>query len=218
MGRYAAVMSSLYRAVGELTGAGVIVDSSKDPGDGLVASVAEGVELSVLHVVRDPRAVAHSWSRPTPHPGRPGGEMMRRRGPAYSSLHWLAWNLAIEGPLRRAVDGGYLRLRYEDIMANPATTFSQMLEMVGVTHQPPMGQERTVSLSLTHCIASNPGRSSIGAIPLELDNSWRGAMSWEARIRAVVPALPLMSRYGYRGRPGFDMTDRQARGDSASSR
>src|SRR4051812_20093163 len=53
-------------AVGALaaaTDARIIVETSKRPQDAAVHALIDGVDHYVLHIVRDPRAVAHSWRR-----------------------------------------------------------------------------------------------------------------------------------------------------------
>ena len=59
---YAVRLAALYAAIAEVAGAQVIVDSSKMPGPALVAESLGGVEVKVLHLTRDPRAVAASWA------------------------------------------------------------------------------------------------------------------------------------------------------------
>src|SRR4051794_25926290 len=51
------------RTFAEVTGATVVIDTSKRPLDAAVMAGVEGVDHYVLHVLRDPRAVAHSWRR-----------------------------------------------------------------------------------------------------------------------------------------------------------
>ena len=62
--RYGEVLSRLYHGIAEVSGARVVVDSSKHPSDALVASTLKGLELYVLHLVRDPRGVAFSVVAP----------------------------------------------------------------------------------------------------------------------------------------------------------
>ncbi|HLJ09089.1 MAG TPA: sulfotransferase, partial [Acidimicrobiia bacterium] len=195
--RYRDVRRRLYRAIEQLTGARLLVDSSKDPADALVAAQIDEVPLSVVHVIRDPRAVAFSWARPTRYPGRPGGELMRQRHPFDSSLRWLVWNGVIEAMLPRAVGGRYLRVRYEDVVASPRESLRRMLEVADHGGEPPVGDDRVVVLSRPHCLASNPGRSTTGPVALVADEAWEHEMTASARRAAVAPALPLMAHYGY---------------------
>ena len=58
-----AVLDDLYPAIAETTGARFIVDSSKLPTYTYALSLVPSIDLRVVHLVRDPRAVAHSRGR-----------------------------------------------------------------------------------------------------------------------------------------------------------
>src|SRR5436305_6600535 len=55
---HAATMARTYRAIAEITGARVIVDSTKIPGEAALLPSVEGIDPRYLHLVRDPRATA----------------------------------------------------------------------------------------------------------------------------------------------------------------
>ena len=63
----------IYRAVAEVTGARVVVDASKGPALGQALAGAPGIDLRLLNVVRDPRAVAWSWRRQVERPHASSG-------------------------------------------------------------------------------------------------------------------------------------------------
>jgi hypothetical protein len=67
---YVALLARLYRAIRKVTGCSTIVDASKKPGHGFVLANMSGIDLSVLHLVRDPRGVAHSWMKAQPYATR----------------------------------------------------------------------------------------------------------------------------------------------------
>ena len=60
---YAEKTGMLYSAIADTTGCDVIVDSSKWPQYGLLLTERLPLDVYVLHLVRDPRAVAYSWQR-----------------------------------------------------------------------------------------------------------------------------------------------------------
>src|SRR5439155_19145064 len=62
---YLGILGSLYRALGEVSGARVLVDSSKLPSHALLLRRVPGVDLRLLHLVRDSRGVAFSWQKQT---------------------------------------------------------------------------------------------------------------------------------------------------------
>jgi hypothetical protein len=63
MAELSADLQQLYRAIQCVSGARVLIDSSKVPTYGLILSRTSDIHLSVLHLVRDSRAVAYSWLR-----------------------------------------------------------------------------------------------------------------------------------------------------------
>ncbi|WP_246075487.1 sulfotransferase [Nonomuraea terrae] len=191
LAEYARAYRSLYEAVG----APVVVDSSKHASLACCL-VASGVDVRVVHVVRDPRAVAHSWGKLVPRPenGRP----MTRWGPARTALHWWAQNTALE--LLPGRGARVTRIRYEDLVATPGATLGGLagqLELV----QPDLSfiEGHTAWLGPSHTASGNPMRFHVGRVELQRDDSWRSGLP--GGDRRVVAALtwPLRARYGYLG-------------------
>jgi hypothetical protein len=200
LGRLPETLGRVYAAIAEHAGARVIVDSSKLPPYGELLRHVPGVEVSYVHLVRDPRATAYSWSRAKPLPERDGG-MMQRQGAAKSAALWTLWNGAAEALWSRD-RSRYLRLRYEDVIANPRPAFARMLALVGEPADAlPFASEHEVTLGTTHGVAGNPSRFTFGVVALRADTEWRQRM--RGRDRAVVGAIswPLLIRHGYLGRP-----------------
>ncbi|WP_068927289.1 hypothetical protein [Planobispora rosea] len=190
---YAAVYRRLYDAAGEAAGCSVVVDSSKHASLAFCLAVA-GADVHVVHVVRDPRAVAHSWYRQVPRPE--DGAPMTRWPPARTSLHWLAQNLGLELLARRGVP--VTRVRYEDLLADPARTLGHLVTGLGLG-PPPLGflDGGVAELSPAHTVSGNPMRFTVGRVELTRDDRWRTAAA--ARHLRLVTALtwPLMIRYDY---------------------
>src|SRR5208282_2075779 len=63
---YENALSRLYRAVCEVAGKSVVVDSSREASQALVLARIPSIDLRILHIVRDSRAVAFSNSRRKP--------------------------------------------------------------------------------------------------------------------------------------------------------
>jgi hypothetical protein len=109
---YGGVMGSLYTAIAAAASAEVVVDSSKWPLDAGLLGHAPGTDGRGVHVVRDPRAVAHSWRRRKVYPG---GREMPRFSPMYSAMRRRGGGLRHDGsgcdtrtlsPNRRAGSAG----------------------------------------------------------------------------------------------------------------
>ncbi len=201
LGKYLARLEKLYRAVQESTGSRVIVDSSKMPSYGYTLGMTPGIDLYVVHLVRDPRAAAYSWSRKKPRPDTDKRLYMHRVGAAKSSLLWDAWNVSAE-----ALWGGsgrYMRLRYEDFVEQPQRVVKAILGMLGEgTGRLPFTGERDVELEVSHTVSGNPNRFQSGLVRLRPDVEWALRMRPRDRRLVTLLTLPLLARYGYPVSPG----------------
>ena len=96
------------------------MDSSKLPPYGVLLAGLPGIELRVLHVVRDPRAAAFSWRRRRALDT--GDDRLMTRHPVWkAALLWSVWNAAT---IRLWGRGDYLRVRYEDLVGDPAAVIA----------------------------------------------------------------------------------------------
>ena len=194
---YASVLMSLYDALGAETGARVIVDSSKVATDAYLLATLTDAELYVVHLVRDPRATAYSWGRTKQKDPALGLDLGQLR-PTKSSAYWLRRNLTIEALLRPRLGDRYLRLRYEDFVADPSTAAHAVCDLLGEEgHRLPFLGARRIRLGPNHMVAGNPRRFVEGETEIRLDDEWRGAMPARSRFLASIPAAPLSRRYGY---------------------
>lgn len=194
LAEYVAAYRSVYAAALRVAGGAAVVDSSKHASLAFCLA-AGGVQPHVVHVVRDPRAVAHSWRRTVPRPE--DGSHMTRWGAMRTSLHWSAQNLALDLLAARGVE--VTRVRYEDLLADPRATLTDLAERLGLDTKLGFLDGTTVSLGRAHTVSGNPMRFAVGQVELSHDDAWRGGLP--AIQRAVVSGLtaPLMTRYGYRG-------------------
>ena len=187
----------LYEAIGAVTGSRVIVDSSKEPAHGFAMSMVPGVDFYALHLLRDPRAAAYSWSKKKPQPDTDTRDYMVRFSPAKSSALWDSWN-ASAGALWRHAPDRYLRLRYEDFVADPREGFKKILALVGEPDAgPPLVGEREVKLGVSHTVSGNPNRFETGAVELRTDREWTSRMKPRDKALVTVLTLPLLKHYGY---------------------
>jgi hypothetical protein len=226
--RYApdrAALGALYHAMAAVTGSRVIVDSSKLPAYANVLAATPSIDLRVVHLVRDPRGAAHSWASKKELADGAARSQMEKIGPAKSALLWDVWNLA-GGVLFRGGPDRYLRLRYEDFVADPPGSARRILAMVGLQDAVlPFVSGHEARTSANHSVAGNPDRLRHGQVTLRADDRWRTAMT--SRDRRLVSTLtsPLLLRYGYPLRPtkppsatGETIFDRAPAGEGATSR
>jgi hypothetical protein len=195
---YAEAIRRLYSAVSETARAMVVVDSSKSPSHVFVAKLARGLDLRVVHLVRDPRAVAFSWRRVRVRPESAGGQEAMPRFPvAWTAFEWDVMNTAARST--RAIRVPYALLRYEDLVARPGPELARTLSEIGLGN-PDLAfiRDEGVRLRPSHSVSGNPSRFAVGSVELQPDREWENAMS--KRDRRVVTAMtwPLLGAYAYR--------------------
>lgn len=187
--------SLLYRAAAEESGAGVLVDSSNWPANPVALGLVPGVDVVVVHLVRDPRAVAFSWKREKDLAD--GRGQMPRRSAAGSALSWTARNLLAEVVRRRAAPRAVV-VRYEDFVREPLDAAATVAGLVGRGDvDTSCIRGRTVRLSRNHTVAGNPVRFQSGETELRLDAEWQREQSVADRLQVTALTFPLMLRYGY---------------------
>jgi hypothetical protein len=190
---YAATLTALYRALAQVTGANVIIDTSKHPADAALVGRLPGIRPFFVHLVRDPRAVAHSWRRRK--------EGIARRKVPLAAADWLLTNAAADA-VRARHGPSSLLIRYEDFMEDPRGHVAAAVELAAINANPsPFTDERTVTLSANHTVSGNPDRFVTGSTVLRQDDRWQSEMP--ASMRAVVSTIawPGMLRYRYPIRP-----------------
>jgi hypothetical protein len=184
-----AKLASVYQHVVATTGCRVIVDSSKNPTNGLLASLAPNVEMHVLHVVRDPHNVVASWTK--------------KKG--YLATHpasrvvawWWSYNLLSEALKCRTKS--YRLVRYEDFLRDPGAVLqAAAADVVGSAPEMPFLQGMEATIRQQHSLAGNPdkldsGKVRIGEPKRPADDSHR----WLVNLLT----FPLQMRYRYPVRP-----------------
>lgn len=189
---YQSVMWETYQAISQVSGAGLIVDSSKWPLDPYLWNEPSA---TFVHLVRDPRAVAFSWLRPKEFPDRM--ESMPKYGPAHSSVSWFARNLMSEMALRHKGPDAGLTVRYEDLANDPTA----VLELISDSlHLGPFTAttDRAGLLGQGHTVMGNPVRFATGRPDVVPDERWRAMLPARRQLEVMALTWPLMRRYGYR--------------------
>lgn len=194
---YGRALGELYRVVAEVAEAEVVVDSSKWPAHLGLLGLVPGIRPLGVHLVRDPRAVAHSNRRRRSAQGRGDSDQMPRFGAAHVSASWLARNLVVEAAAA-GTRVPWHRLRYEDFAQRPRETVADLLAAAGQRDvELPFTDERTLRLAPTHTVGGNPSKFSVGETVIRDDDEWRRQLApWRAAAVSGMTA-PLLGRYGY---------------------
>jgi sulfotransferase family protein len=196
--RYTDVLSRLYRAIGEVAGARVVIDASKHASTAFLLRRVPGIDLRVVHLVRDSRGVAYSWTKEVRKPEVTGDDaFMPVYSPSSSGRQWVAYNLLFDA---LGVVDNTMILRYEALMAEPRAGLERILAHAGEPVTPESFSflgDGWVDLACDHTVAGNPMRFHQGRLDLRLDQAWTTKLP--ERDRKVVTAItwPLQLRYGY---------------------
>ncbi|HKI86393.1 MAG TPA: sulfotransferase [Thermoanaerobaculia bacterium] len=197
--RYRHLLLSLYRSVLDSTGAEVVIDESKHLAPLYLLAQCEDVELYVLHLVRDARGVAYSWSKQLRRPEfKDEDRYMYRYSVLRTSGSWLYRNCGAE--FVRSFGTPYARIRYENVIEHPRAVLLDALGALGLPTDglEALGRDR-VFLGEDHIPAGNPSRFQRGETLLRLDDAWMRELSAGQRRLVTGLTWPLLARYGYLG-------------------
>jgi len=180
---------ALFHAVQQASGNSVIVDTSKRFSRALALSMVDGIDLRIIHLVRDARGVAYSWSKPI----RP-----RRRTWWDSSLRWNLINGAFELVRKIVGDEQAMLVRYEDFISEPVATLGKMSNFIGVDLAPvATAVSRGESLTIGHVgIGNNFLRQGAG-VRLRSSIEWPQNMPENEQRKTWRLTGIGMRRYGY---------------------
>jgi len=197
---YIKILRGLYKAIIEVSGAKVLIDSSKAPQHGLILSLITDIDLSVIHLIRDSRAVVYSWQRKKKRPEIYWKEeYMPRYGLLKAVGEWFLHNKLAELLKKRASQ--YLLVRYEDLVERPRTSVANILHQLGFDNAD-LGffhDERIVELEVDHTVSGNPLRFEQGMIEISPDLEWEQRLPALDRIATTILTYPLLRKYGICG-------------------
>jgi Sulfotransferase family len=198
---YVGYYQRTYAAISQVSGSPVVIDSSKHASLAFCLRSSPSVDLRVVHMVRDSRAVAYSWSRVVDRP-EAAGSQMSTYPPASAALRWNLQNSA--AALLSQLGTPVLRVRYEDFVRAPAVTLGEIASFAGLPAGPDPGFLGTdgpgrwwAELAATHTASGNPMRFTTGRVPIRYDGTWQTAMLAGNRRTVTALTLPLLMRYGY---------------------
>jgi hypothetical protein len=186
---YTALLRPLYGAIARVSGARVIVDSSKDASHGWVLQrMVPSIDLSVLHLIRDSRAVAYSLCERTKFDPA-SGQVWGGHGLARTIAGWTATNALVQA--LRSTSVPFLRLAYEDFCADPDRALARAATLVGEPVPPPLAPEG-IDAGTQHQVAGNPVRFVHGSIAIRSDDEWRRSMSATGRRVVTAATWPML--------------------------
>ncbi len=170
--RYLEQTASLLEAIAETSRRRVIIDSSKTPLRAAWLARLPGIDLRLIHLVRDSRAVAWSRKKSLAKNVEAGVQQALAARPAwYSVLYWTISNLLAARQRRRAGRRGVL-VRYEDFVSDPVTELARIGAASELDcHDLAVALAGGESFAVGHTVAGNRLRMT-GQVRLKADWDW----------------------------------------------
>jgi len=195
---YAAATAELFKAIASVSGAKIIVDSSKHPVRALALAQNGELDMRVIHLVRDVRGVAHSLSHSWDvDPVRGIALPLLGQPLVRSAAAWLVNNLLC-GRVSASLRKRSMRMRYEDLVHDPVEALRRVSTLVDLDYSQ-IAQKilQGEALKGGHQIAGNRLRMQ-EEIRLRPDTTWQKEMKPWSRRWLWLMTSPMMALYGYR--------------------
>lgn len=191
-----------YQAIAEATGKRVIIESSKNPLRAKLLCLTPGLDVRLVHLVRDARGVA--WSRmKTFTKSKEGGvpQDIKPKPIHISAGYWLFMNFLSEQVRKAFPDQPSARIHYEDFVSAPEQTLKEIGEVAGLDYS--SIADRLLSgapMAPGHLYAGNRVRTA-GPIKLRSDMAWAEKLTTSQKRLTWILAGHKLRQYGYQKTP-----------------
>lgn len=188
---YTRPLAKLYRAIQEVSGAEVIIDSSKTMRYGALVAATPGLKVLLVNLIRDPRAIVQSRVRPARHRDgslKPPAIGYGRYRVAHIIAKWAVRNALAARVLRR--DGG-VRLIYEDFVKDQSQFLTAVAGKPGADVVVALIKSGIPSNLVQHQVAGNWVRG----LKITAKETWRQELPWFPRVLATIFSAPFRAWY-----------------------
>ena len=198
LGFYEPRLLQLYRSMAKISGKAVVVDSSKFPPESLLLENSQAIELKLLHLVRNCKAVVNAWLKKKRRPEvTQRADFFRVYHPLVTCSAWLIFNTIFTDQSQR-LSNRATALRYEDLIESPQRVIRDLAQSLAFREPEELWIDDKVLAPLSnHMVSGNPSRLNQSAIPLVLDREWENSLPWRYRLLVEVLAGRVQKRYGY---------------------
>jgi hypothetical protein len=194
--------AALVAALQSVTGGSCVVDSSKSGIRLKYLLRNPALDVKVIRLVRDGRAVALTYTDPARfadagdpglRAGGAGGDRAHERLPWRAAVReWRRSNEAAEAIVRGLPPSRWIELRYEDLCRSPAETLRRVYAFMGVD---PAGLVLDFRRREHHVVGN--GMRLDATSEIRLDDRWRTALTADDLATFEADAGSLLRRLGY---------------------
>lgn len=197
---YQVALAPLYRAIRDVCGGKVIVDSSKLLRFGALIASMPDVEIRFVNVVRDVRGVVQSRARPALMRDGDVRHADASGEPRYRIVRvvsrWIGRN---EFSMRLIDAFGGLRVPYEEFARDPIPILAELADAESAARAMRGLEGRTESRPAQHQLGGNWVRD----LRLEPRQTWQQELPRSVRVATTALAWPFLRRYRFESRhPG----------------
>ncbi|MEZ4670230.1 MAG: sulfotransferase [Anaerolineae bacterium] len=200
-GDYSAIWTNIIDSVMDISGATCIIDSSKSGQHSLRRALMLkrlGYRTSMLHMIRDPRAVAWSKLRRDMGKGRLKGNAAIFGSATYAAMHWNLTNSMTNIYYARQNEVPYFRTRYRDFVDDPAGKLREMERIFNIELKRSIEiVENDETIDSGHLASGNEIRLQAPLKVRKLPPDWKTSLPKAAKI-ALLSSYPVARYYGYR--------------------
>jgi hypothetical protein len=188
--QYHLYIFNIFKELQDLSSCTTIIDSSKSAGRALALLRNEKLDVKVLHVVRDPRGLYHSYQKR--HVGTPVKSIWS------SAIYWNTTNFLADMIKLNYRENRVIRIRYEDLVYKPNETIDKIEKFLNESLADVKEKiENEVPLGRAHLASGNRLRTQKSALKLKPDIEWKKKLKFYQRLLLPAACYPLMISYGY---------------------
>lgn len=193
---YANMTISLYRAIQNISNKSVIVDSSKNPLRAFILSMIPGIDLSIIHLVRDAGGVSWSKKKSFKKDEQAGVQVDFKSSPIWrTAINWCRINLRCNWVRKQLDSKCSIVVCYEDFIVNPEKSLSRIGQLIDEDFNKVIVSLQNDNLNAAgHIIAGNRLRM-MPTIKLKIDNEWKTRLLLYERLYIWIISGWMLSRY-----------------------
>lgn len=175
---FKAIAKPLYASIHRVSKQSTVIDSSKYPLYYMGLNQSVDSQTNMIHLFRDPRAVAFSWQRKkqrlATHKPIEKPDYMYRAATYFGSVRLWHWFNAQAQKSQRIHNGRYALCSYDRLCNNTDDTLLALKTCFDL--HPKSKAIHTGNTHAWHTLSGNPARMGTGLATIQKDDAWQGAM------------------------------------------